>query len=358
MRNAALRPQYTGRLVRNGNFLPATSDNARLQEYRRYKKGALVCFGMDTFAGEYFTLVTSAQQVPYQVTEGLNYDTDAWADSLAEAGAKYAMLTVSSEFTWLLWDSIIEWPVATKNIPNLKYGTFSSPTFRKYSVNNWGKVNRNLFYQFCASMRRRGILPVPYIDISDSMNFIGGNITYVGEDVVNTWTNYLCLIVQELIVKFHLRHVWFDNYSNIGNDRIQLLYNAAKSVNPDCLVTATQNSGGFAAGFPCDIATVEQIALTDPATQLAAIRSINGVDYPVKVEVTTTVCKHEQYYVAPNNKPHPSIWDPQIQYRDQSELQTSYTSWQAYNANYNLGICPKPDGTIETAQTDLIKNIV
>jgi hypothetical protein len=179
MRSAALRPCYSGRLIRNGNFLPATSTNARLEEYLRYKKGALVCFGMDQFAGEYFTLATTAQKVPYQVTAGLNFDTDAWADSLAEAGVKYAMLTVSSEYAWLLWDSIVEWPVETKNISNTKYGTFSSPCFRKYSVNNWGQVNRNLFYQFCASMRRRGILPIPYIDISDSMNYIGGNITYV-----------------------------------------------------------------------------------------------------------------------------------------------------------------------------------
>jgi hypothetical protein len=358
MRRTAIRQKYSGRLIRNGNFLPATANNARLQEYQRYKKGALVCFGMDQFAGEYFTLVTSAQQIPYQVTEGLNFDTDAWADSLAEAGAKYAMLTVASEYTWLLWDSIIEWPVATKNISNLKYGTFSSPTFRKYSVNNWGKVNRNLFYQFCASMRRRGILPVPYIDISDSMNFIGGNITYVGEDVVNTWTNYLCLMLQELIIKFQLRHVWLDNYSNIGNDRMQLLYNAVKSISTDCLVTATQNSGGFAGGFPCDIIIVEEVVLTDPTTQLSTARSINGITYFTPVEVTTTSLQHEQYYYSDPSKPHPSTWDPQLKYRDQSDLQTKYTDWRGYGANYNLGICPNKDGTIETAQTDLIKNLV
>jgi hypothetical protein len=60
-------------------------------------------------------------------------------------------------------------------------------------------------------------------------------------------------MLQELIINFSLRHVWLDNYSNIGNDCMQLLYNAVKSVSTDCLVTATQNSGGFAGGFPCDM---------------------------------------------------------------------------------------------------------
>jgi hypothetical protein len=66
------------------------------------------------------------------------------------------------------------------------------------------------------------------------------------------------MMLQELIIKFQLRHVWLDNYSNLGNDRMQQLYNAVKSVNTDCLVMATQNRGGFAGGFPCDIAIVEE----------------------------------------------------------------------------------------------------
>jgi hypothetical protein len=359
MRSAALRPQYSGRLIRNGNFLPATSNNARLQEYQSYKKGALVCFGMDQFAGEYFTLATTGKPVPYQITAGLNFDTDAWASQVAEAGCRYAILTVASEYTWLLWNSIVQWPVATKSIANTNYGTFTSPNFTKYSVNNWGQINRNLFSQFCASMRRYGIQPIPYIDISDSMNFIGGNVASVSQGVVNTWINYVCMMLQELIIKFKLRYVWLDNYSNLGNDALQILYNAVKSVSTDCLVIATQNSGGFAAGFPCDIAVVEEYTLTTPVTQLATSRTINGVTYFIPCEVSTTTLQNEQYYYSDPAKPHPSTWNPQLKYRGQSTLQTNYTSWRGtYGANYNLGICPKLDGTIETAQTDLIKNIV
>jgi hypothetical protein len=128
--------------------------------------------------GEYFTLASTAKPVPYQVTAGLNFDTDAWADSLAEAGANMQCLPLQVNIPGYYGIVLLSGQLQQKIFRKLNM-VHSSPTFRKYSVNNWGQINRNLFYSSVHQCANMVYQPIPYIDISDSMNFIGGNITGV-----------------------------------------------------------------------------------------------------------------------------------------------------------------------------------
>ena len=182
-----------------------------------------------------------------------------------DAGMKYAVLTAKHTGGFCLWDSKVKWK-------GKEYD---------YDIASSG-YKKDIIALFMESCRKYKIKPALYYCLWDDHN-----------EPVSTKDEYFKLTrdhIRELVTNYKgLVELWIDIPSRLTVDQRNELYSIVKTHQPDCLVTCNNGftDGSVLANFPADITNGERTL--PPASGHNPIRSINGKEYYIPMEVCQTI---------------------------------------------------------------------
>jgi len=370
---------YQGSYVRDeGHFYPSNAGTTRTNQFLSYKKGMLLSIGNLCYVNYGSGLAPNAVQPNFYGWYdpgyiGAGFNTDTWASQSAAAGIKYCYLTVFEE--WLLYDSDVVWPAPTQSFTMSATpaggNPFTMPTHRKYDNGSAQRFDPSFLYRFCNSMRKYGVEPGFYLNICDSVNHIGGGSQFVPVQGAQYWITYLCLIIQEMLTKYGVKLLWFDNafdLSQVGDPESivsstpyvfhQQLYDAVKAVSPDCLVNMSNNLNiGFAHGFPSDICSTEEEGesanqVTGSIAQFRNVTLTAGTftNFYTPCEVVAPIYTGSNYF-----KSEPNLGTNN--FTVDIGLPGRYTIYQKFGANMLFGVALDTNGLISNDQLNAISVI-
>lgn len=319
------------------NYYPATATNARLQQYLSYKKGWLICFGMDTFWGYIFTSFDNGTAAPNpNVFNIADVDVEQWAIEAAAAGVDYAIITTKSEAGHVIWPTQATYDGPNATVTQSTGPSWSSPAYR---VNNVaGFADENILTKFVQEFTSRGIEVGAYFSNATDWNLLGGyvanapmNVNYA---VRNAAVDYYCLLVKELVRDYGFTMIWMDHYTALSEGENQRIYNAIKEENQDCLVIGNDHGQTTTQRFPCDIQSTEAGLFIDGVTGYKTTsRTWKGQTFYIPQEIVFTPAQNYQYYiydascVTQGPYTNPPTW----------ELQATIQGWANEGRNYG---CP------------------
>ncbi len=234
---------------------------SHIKKWVQLKYGMFIHFNMNTFAGAEY----DDGKMPAASFSPTDPDVDQWIRTARDAGMKYAVLTAKHTGGFCLWDSKVTWK-------GREYD---------YDIASSG-YKKDIVEQFIESCRRYEIKPGLYYCLWDDHN-----------EPVSTKDEYFQLTrdhIRELVTNYKgLVELWIDIPSRLTAARRNQLYSIVKTHQPDCLVTCNNGftDGSVLANFPADITNGERTL--PPASGHNPIRSINGKEYYIPMEVCQTI---------------------------------------------------------------------
>jgi hypothetical protein len=313
--------------------------DARLTQFNNFKRGVFISYSLFTF--DYtFSKITNPN-----VFTPTNVDVDSWILKASNAGAKYAIYTCYDNKGFAMFDCPIKLP---------DYLTNSFECYRKYDVgvSPGDKLIVDKFFTACI---KYGVEPMLYLCTWSSENIGARNEGKIYADLTTTqkqyWDNYYAKVLQYLMTNYGCK--WF--YLDMAGGGLpaladlQLYYDSIKSIDATAKL-AILDYGDLTFGFfPSDIESNEAAGLSpNPGTKLYPYRTHNGTVYyqPQEYMISGIVNSDGSWY-----------WKDGI-----STIRTPNTifgaNWdlcQTYSCNFNLGIAPHQDGSIDQTQLDLLK---
>jgi len=232
-----------------------------IREWEQLKYGMFIHFNMNTFAGAEY----DNGKMPAESFNPTSPDVDQWILTARDAGMKYAVLTAKHTGGFCLWDSKVKWKGKEYDYD------IASSGYKKDIV--------ALFMESCSKYK---IKPALYYCLWDDHN-----------EPVSTKDEYFKLTrdhISELVSNYKgLVELWIDIPSRLTPDQRNELYAIVKTTQPDCLVTCNNGftDGAVLANFPADITNGERTL--PPVSGHNPIRSINGKEYYIPMEVCQTI---------------------------------------------------------------------
>jgi hypothetical protein len=344
---------FSGKVIDKGNFYPSTTMTDRLIQFKNYKKGWLIDWGMETFWGMAFGASGPAPSGSYFNISDLPIDT--WVAAAKTCNINYAGITAVTEIGYGLWPSDV-------NLQELNASGLLTPTHAHYNVR--GTADPNIIGKFVTKFRSAGIEPFIYHNLSIDWNMLGSFSSvssYSTTDLRRAKIIYYwCLNIQELMIKYGVKMFWFDAFSRLTNAEYQQIYNAVKAIDTNALVIMNATGNTTFDQFPYDAQSTET-AFTDQGNTAyqSTSRTYNGTTYFVPQEIvisgTSTTSpqnwyNYDQYCVSqPQN--------PNLVLITQSTYQSVYDAAKNYGANLLCAVMPDRHGNLYQPQIDLIKNL-
>jgi hypothetical protein len=350
------------------NWSPSIKMTSRLAEWENLTKGAALNFSYHCYVSYNYPINNGVTLKTFY------YNCRQWAAQLQAAGAQYCILTVTTGFGFNMFDQKTVFPVrlALYTGTSTQFTTvFPSgatlPTATKSDLEQGG--NANFMQEFCYEMRRVGIEPILYIPVHVDWVRLGGNVpngsvsfSDAPANLQNAFMNYFCAYLQELIIRFHIRYMWFDGPAFVDNANTHLMqkvYNAIKSVtgqnNPnECLVIANVFPGNEALDWPYDIRSLEYFIYGNHPTVFKNSLNINQINYYIPTEMVNTTQVDQTYYyqVLPGLTGYETIIN-----QSQASLNLQYELTQQYHSRFSLWLQPDVYGNIPTSQLKLLTNL-
>ncbi|MDV3470832.1 hypothetical protein CMU02_08830 [Elizabethkingia anophelis] len=351
-------------LIENGNFTPATTVTTRMQQVMDKKIRWGIHYNIDTYAGECFNspkAITPPSPAKFDLK---NADFSSVVKAAVEHKVDIAYINAFHETGFNLWKSDVK--VSDAYFPGAGhlYGVYKQDT---YSSGYNG--DPDVVKKFCEAMTSEGIEPWLYVNFSAHWNLFGTmntvpNIAGPESNLRKEWVHYICLLCQELLLKFGksgLKGLWIDSYAVLTTAEYQKLYNAIKSIDPDCWVTQNMGATNGFHNFPADAMSYEGYVIFDhpDVDQWKNIDTVvNGVTYKIPKEFIVSLNIHQG---APHNWYNydqlvdiPPVKDnkywqnqqlrPKVLHGDQSFYTPTATLQQVYNTakQYNVGFMTSP----------------
>ena len=331
-------------LTGSDTFVPATESNAQLAKYKAFKFGGIIHFGILTFQYTYTKPVN-----PYLFTL-TDIDIDTWVSQAADAGIEYLILTMFGPSGFALFDNPIIYP---DHLLNQMIG------YKKFDV-SLVDGDINIIDKFLTACQFYGITAGFYF--ATVFNFavtwlrVGGNIApYSGytETDKQYYDNYCAKLLQYICSTWSPEYLWLD-VAGAGTpcNNMQVLYDAVKNINPNCVVIGNTIGDQDFVWFPYDIGSNEELYSLGGEktwdTVLATARSHGGTTYYVPQEFVTNIFSggSASWY-----------WANGKSLKTQVAIQTSYDIAKAHSAPYLLCLAPNTSGIIPQAQLDLFAGI-
>ena len=351
-------------LIENGNFTPATTITTRMQQVMDKKIRWGIHYNMDTYAGECFNL-PKAKVPPSPAKFDLkNADFSSVVKAAVEHKVDIAYINAFHETGFNLWKSDIKLSDAYLPGEGHLYGIHKQDTY-----NSAYNGDPDVVKKFCEAMTSEGIEPWLYINFSAHWNLF--NSMYPIPDIVGPeynvrkeWVHYVCLLCQELLLKFGksgLKGLWVDSYAVLTTAEYQKLYNAIKSIDPNCWVTVNMGATNGFHNFPADAMSYEGYVIFDhpDVDQWKSIDTVvNGVTYKIPKEFIISLNIHQggphNWYNYDQLVDVPPVKDnkywqnqqlrPKVLHGDQSFYTPTATLQQVYNTakQYNVGFMTSP----------------
>lgn len=347
---------YSSQLVSKGNFQPCLDSNKskRVIEFSNFKKGWLVNFGMETFWGFPWWSTGPAPSPSYFNIP--NVDVDNWVENAKLCNIQYAGITAITEFGFQLWNSEINFDSVNHN--------GLTPTHKNYNLN--GFADQNIIAKFVTKFRDAGIEPFIYynlsIDWNKLNNFSGVASTFAIDDARRSdLVLYWCLQCQELMIKYGIKLFWMDGFDRLTQAEYQNIYNACKSIDPECLIIMNAIGDLGLSQFPYDIGSTET-SYVDLGSQAYAsnIRSKNGQNYYIPQEIVisgNTTTSPQNWYNYDDLCVSPAPY-PNLVLVTQEYYQSVFDRAKSAGASLLCAVMPDRYGKLYKPQIDLIKNLV
>jgi alpha-L-fucosidase len=343
---------FSGQLIERGNYSPAKTVNKRLLEYQNYKKGWLIDWGMETFWGVPWGATGQAPSPSY--FDIPKVDMTDWVTQAKQCDIQYAIITAVTEFGFHLWPSNVQF----KSVKN----SGIEPTHENYSVR--GLADPNILSEFISQFRAAGIEAGVYYNLSIDWNIIGsmdGIVdAFLSDDIRRAdIVLYWCLQLQELLTRYGFTIVWLDGFKILTNAEYQKIYNAIKSINPDCLVIMNAIGDTGFSQYPYDVGSTET-SFVDGGNLAYTYRSRNhgGENYLVMQEIvssgTTPTGPQIWYYYDDLCVRPPS---PPMVLVTQEYYQSLYDIAKSNGAPLLCAVMPDRYGNLLEQQINLIKNL-
>lgn len=350
------------RLLTGVDYYPATETNARLQQYLSYKKGWLICFGMDTFWGYIFGSFDNGTAAPNPNLFNIaNVDVAAWATAAQAAGVDYAILTVKSEAGHIIWPTNATYDGPSQTLSQSAGSTWSSPAYRVNNVH--GFADENILTKFVTEFTSRGIEVGAYFSNATDWNIAGGYVANAPMNssypVRNAMVDYYCLLVKELVRDYGFTMIWMDHYTAISEGENQKIYNAIKEVNQNCLVIGNDHGETTTQRFPCDIQSTEMgLFDSDGVTgHRTTSRSWRGNTYYIPQETVWTPAKNYQYYIYDNSCVNQGPYTATPNWETQAKIQSWTDEGRAYGCPVLMTVMVDRTGVINATNLSMVNAI-
>lgn len=349
-------------LIQNGDFTPATTITGRMAEVIAKKHRWGVHYNMDTYDGCCFGSA-GPSSVPVASTFNIpSIDFNNIVDDAHDCHVKIAYINAFHETGFNLWPSeIISEMYTLSGTPHL------TPIHNQDTFNTGNHADKNIVAKFCATMRKEGIEPWLYVNFSAHWNFfnsitpVSSLYTY-GDNRRAEWVLYVCLLCQELLIKYGpygLKGLWPDSYTVLNPAEYQQLYNAIKSIDPDCWVTHNMGPVNGFHNFPGDGMSYEGYVVSNPSiTEYQSIDTeVDSVTYKIPKEFIISLASHTSpqnwyYYDALCRRQplHPAgLW------LDQTSLQQNYDDATTYGCAFMTSPSLDRYGRIPAGMLDALK---
>ncbi len=273
-------------LINNGTFSPSTTLTSYVNQYQNYQKGWLINLNMNPFLGSYVNAVGAGINPPDPAMFNIkNLDVARWADSAVAHDIDYVVITIINEWGFKLWRSKTPYNMATIKLGN----GYLSPYYNDYSVTDG--ADTSIVSKIVTEFRSRGIEPVPYINSVTDFNVLHGNIPHASITTArqNEYINYMCRLMQEMIITFGFKYIWIDYAANLPAGLSQAYYNAIKSADPTCQVIGNALGETNFSRYPYDIASTEEHAIYSGSIGYRTTsKAYGGTTYYVGQEIVAT----------------------------------------------------------------------
>lgn len=369
-------------LVENGEFTPATTITPRVAEVMSKRVRWGIHYNMDTYDGCCFN--SAGFSPPNPNTFSLkNIDFTSAANEAVNCGVQIAYINAFHETGFNLWDSDI------KKTDYQLEGDHLAGYHDQDSYNSSKNGDPDVVKKFCQAMTAKGIEPWMYVNFSAHWNLFH-TMTPVpdlyppGNNYRAEWVLYVCLLCQELLLRYGqygLKGLWLDSYAVMTTAEYQKLYNAIKSIDPDCWVTMNMGVSNTFHNYPADAMSFEGYVLWDHpgVTQWQSIDStFGGVTYKIPKEFILSLNKHDgmphNWYWYDNNcrippakdnwywqngtlRPTPLIGDNSF-FVPTATLQGLYDTAVSYNVGFMTSPSLDRNAQIVTAQLNNLKALI
>jgi len=254
------------------------------------------------------------------------YNANAWADLIAESGARYAVLTTKHHDGVALWNTQQRTPSDQKGIWNPK---------KPLSTVHQSPAARDLVTPFVQAIRSKGIRFGAYYSLldwshGDYPGFLKDSSRYKIANDSLRWNRFLKFMhaqVEELSLTFQPDLFWFDGDWEHSEEEWQAsaIKSICKKGNPQVLLNGRLKTYG-------DYDTPEQ-----------------------NMPVTRPASKHWELCLTTNNnwgyRPSDTSW------KSPDEIIRIYTEVLGMGGNLLLDIGPRADGTIPEQQVEILKTL-
>jgi alpha-L-fucosidase len=320
-------------------------------QWQRAEYGVLISYDLHVSDGQRYNQAQNRITPPtnYQMFNPERLDTDQWIRSVRDAGGKFAILTVTHETGFALYQSDIN-PFSLKSV-------------------QWRDGKGDILADFIASCRKYGILPGVYIGIR--WNAFLGVYDFKIEGTSEfakrrqSWYNHYCeRMTEEILSKYGpLFFIWFDGGAHgpeLGGADILPI---AQRLQPGAIFyhnsqRADIRWGGSESGtvpYPC--------WSTYPFPYSHSTNQ--SVVFANDFKLLKTGDPQGKYYMpAMSDAPlrgakgrHEWFWEPQDEAAIQSvdHLMRMYMGSVGHNSTLILGVTPGPDGLFPQADADTLK---
>ena len=292
----AAAPITVSRLIERGTFTPSPTPTPQAARFGAFKTGIMFGFNMNAYQGfneNVYGKIDPAPRTLYQ-NDRTTFNVEAWADFCKSVGAQYAVITMGNEFGFQLYETKV--PYRFAQIPMT--GTRTNGTTAMSPCNPFpycvkpGIGDVSLIDRFCVAMRKRGIEPVPYMNMTLNMN-IGDRHTGNGQPAqrVQDIINYNAELVQEYLLRFKFKYLWWDVCAvgpGISPAAYQKWYNAVKSIDPTCMVLGNAIGTTDFSFYPYDLQSTEAMYPNVASVAGNRFRLHAGTNYQIPQEMVET----------------------------------------------------------------------
>jgi len=360
---------YQGLIDKQINFSPSIIKTNNLLYFQQsYQKSVCLDFNIQ----ELLPTISSPQAIQIlpngsSITP-MNFNFSNWAQQVKSTGANLCFVTINTGYGFSLFDSKTPWPIPSQ-LWDTTGTTFASnfpsgkvlPQYTKYDVGQG--ANPNFFDQFCQAMRAQGIEPAVYIPVVTDINRLGGNI-FDGQPqaLINAFEYWFCCYVQEIILRYNIKYIWFDQLNYASANFMQKIYNAVKSVtgqgtSNECMVIGNAAPGSIGSGgtWPIDINAFEYAIWYGSSTPTIweTDKFINGTNYYIPIQMVDAVAQNEYYYQNCSGCSGYGTFANQ----SLSQLTTEWKDCQKYGAGFCIFIPVDWEGNIPISSISLIGSI-
>ena len=348
---------YNSKLVDKGTFAVPATPSATAARYATFKLGVMLAFNLNEFAGympDNGGYQGSKDLPSRDVMNTKSVNCRAMAAYAKSIGAQYALITAGNETGFDLFSCKTNYNMQRIPLPTRTNGTqFYSPTQPFPYCPRAGVGDTNVLENFCREMRNVGIEPGIYFNATLNINLTDIHIGYTQqlqatrqEQVVD----YDCRRIQEILRRFKIKIMWCDLVGPQVNNLFGRIYNAIKSIDPDCVMVGN-GAGAYLGG---DVQSTEEYVIYGGSVAYQT-RLRNNLQIPQEIVLTPHGANSQWYEVddqCPVQPPYvKNLFDPV------SKVQTMVGNARQYGCPLLVNMFVNRDGTLFQPDKDFFAQV-